>query len=111
EGSARVPDIRGGSPPDTNRRRSTVARHADDRPHVGGGIDLPVGWLHSVCRTRWQGARRCAQGGMMTSKVAFITGASRGIGKAVAIDLARNGFDVAITARTVNAGEQREHSS
>ena len=47
----------------------------------------------------------------MTSKVAFITGASRGIGKAVAIDLARNGFDVAITARTVNAGEQREHSS
>jgi NAD(P)-dependent dehydrogenase (short-subunit alcohol dehydrogenase family) len=48
---------------------------------------------------------------MMASKVAFVTGASRGIGKAVAIDLARNGFDVAVTARTVNAGEQREHSS
>jgi NAD(P)-dependent dehydrogenase (short-subunit alcohol dehydrogenase family) len=44
-------------------------------------------------------------------KVAFITGASRGIGKAVAISLAKVGYDVAITARTVNAGEAREHSS
>lgn len=47
----------------------------------------------------------------MASKVAFVTGASRGIGKAVAIELARLGYDVAVTARTVNAGEQREHSS
>jgi NAD(P)-dependent dehydrogenase (short-subunit alcohol dehydrogenase family) len=47
----------------------------------------------------------------MASKVAFVTGASRGIGKAVAIELASAGFDVAITARTVNNGEQREHSS
>jgi NAD(P)-dependent dehydrogenase (short-subunit alcohol dehydrogenase family) len=42
---------------------------------------------------------------------AFVTGASRGIGKAVAVHLARAGFDVAITARTVKEGEQREHSS
>jgi NAD(P)-dependent dehydrogenase (short-subunit alcohol dehydrogenase family) len=47
----------------------------------------------------------------VASKVAFVTGASRGIGKAVAIDLAGAGFDVAVTARTVNSGEQREHSS
>jgi NAD(P)-dependent dehydrogenase (short-subunit alcohol dehydrogenase family) len=47
----------------------------------------------------------------MNQKVAFITGASRGIGKACAIDLAAAGFDVAITARTVIEGEQREHSS
>jgi NAD(P)-dependent dehydrogenase (short-subunit alcohol dehydrogenase family) len=47
----------------------------------------------------------------MATKVAFVTGASRGIGKAVAIELARTGYDVAVTARTVNAGEQREHSS
>jgi NAD(P)-dependent dehydrogenase (short-subunit alcohol dehydrogenase family) len=47
----------------------------------------------------------------MTRKVAFITGASRGIGKACAIELAAAGFDVAITARTVSEGEQREHSS
>jgi NAD(P)-dependent dehydrogenase (short-subunit alcohol dehydrogenase family) len=47
----------------------------------------------------------------MTRKVAFITGASRGIGKACAIELADAGFDVAIVARTVKEGEPREHSS
>jgi NAD(P)-dependent dehydrogenase (short-subunit alcohol dehydrogenase family) len=43
--------------------------------------------------------------------VAFVTGASRGIGKAIAVHLARSGHDVAISARTVKEGEQREHSS
>ena len=43
--------------------------------------------------------------------VAFVTGASRGIGKAIAVHLARAGFDVALGARTVREGEQREHSS
>jgi NAD(P)-dependent dehydrogenase (short-subunit alcohol dehydrogenase family) len=47
----------------------------------------------------------------MARKVAFVTGASRGIGKACAVHLARAGFDVAITARTVSEGEPREHSS
>jgi NAD(P)-dependent dehydrogenase (short-subunit alcohol dehydrogenase family) len=47
---------------------------------------------------------------MSERKIAFVTGASRGIGKVLAIWLARAGFDVAITARTVAAGEQREHS-
>jgi NAD(P)-dependent dehydrogenase (short-subunit alcohol dehydrogenase family) len=42
---------------------------------------------------------------------AVVTGASRGIGKAIAIHLARAGFDVALTARTLQEGEQREHSS
>jgi NAD(P)-dependent dehydrogenase (short-subunit alcohol dehydrogenase family) len=42
---------------------------------------------------------------------AFVTGASRGIGKAIAVHLARAGFDVALTARTVEEGEAREHSS
>jgi len=46
----------------------------------------------------------------MTRKVAFITGASRGIGRACAVELADAGFDVAITARTVTEGERREHS-
>jgi NAD(P)-dependent dehydrogenase (short-subunit alcohol dehydrogenase family) len=47
----------------------------------------------------------------MARKVAFVTGASRGIGNACAVHLARAGFDVAITARTVSEGEPREHSS
>ncbi len=42
---------------------------------------------------------------------AFVTGASRGIGKAIAVHLARAGYDVAVTARTLNDGEGREHSS
>ena len=43
--------------------------------------------------------------------VAFVTGASRGIGKAIAVHLARAGFDVALAARTMHEGEAREHSS
>jgi NAD(P)-dependent dehydrogenase (short-subunit alcohol dehydrogenase family) len=44
------------------------------------------------------------------SKVAFVTGASRGIGKAIAEHLALAGYDVAIGARTIHEGEAREHS-
>ena len=47
----------------------------------------------------------------MEDKVAFVTGASRGIGKAIATELAAAGYDVAITARTVHEGDAREHSS
>ncbi|HWS45424.1 MAG TPA: SDR family oxidoreductase [Acidimicrobiia bacterium] len=47
----------------------------------------------------------------MADRVAFVTGASRGIGKAVAVHLARAGYDVAVLARTVAEGEPREHSS
>ncbi len=46
----------------------------------------------------------------MPAKIAFVTGASRGIGKACSVAFAEAGFDVVITARTVNPGESREHS-
>jgi 3-oxoacyl-[acyl-carrier protein] reductase len=41
----------------------------------------------------------------VSRRVAFVTGASRGIGKQTALHLARAGFDVAVTARTVHEGE------
>ncbi|HMD47026.1 MAG TPA: SDR family oxidoreductase [Acidimicrobiales bacterium] len=40
-----------------------------------------------------------------SAKVAFVTGASRGVGKAAAVSLAAAGFDVAVTARTVHEGD------
>ena len=45
----------------------------------------------------------------MVDKVAFITGASRGIGAESAVALARAGYRVAITARTLTEGESHDH--
>ena len=47
---------------------------------------------------------------MTPRRVALVAGASRGIGRACAIALARRGFDVAVTARTVTGAERFEHS-
>lgn len=47
----------------------------------------------------------------MNRQIAFVTGASRGIGAATAVALAERGFDVAISARTLAAGERHEHGS
>lgn len=47
---------------------------------------------------------------MTTRGIAFITGASRGIGANIALHLAQMGYDLALTARTVNDGEARDHS-
>jgi len=43
------------------------------------------------------------------TKVAFITGASRGIGRETALAFARAGFDMAISARTMEEGEHASH--
>jgi hypothetical protein len=46
----------------------------------------------------------------MTRRTAFVTGASRGIGRATALALAEHGFDCALAARSVTGQEVHEYS-
>ncbi len=91
-----APDA-GRSGPDGPAR---VVRHEWDGTGVGRMERRPES-------TTWRGG----PSGGDDAPVALVTGASRGIGKAVAIAAAQAGFDVAITARTRREGEGREHSS
>jgi len=47
---------------------------------------------------------------MANGKVAIVTGATRGIGRCGALDLASRGYDLAITGRTVHEGDAKEGS-
>ena len=42
----------------------------------------------------------------MENKAVLITGASRGIGRAIAIELAKNGFDIGVNYKTNSKGAQ-----
>jgi NAD(P)-dependent dehydrogenase (short-subunit alcohol dehydrogenase family) len=45
---------------------------------------------------------------MAEAKVAMVTGATRGIGRCGALDLASRGYDVVVTGRTVHEGDAKE---
>ena len=45
---------------------------------------------------------------MSENKVALITGATRGIGKEIALELAANGFDIAVNCRSIQDSLEEE---
>ena len=66
------------------------------------GIEGWSGWLEYA----WE-VRKVAEGGLLEGRVAVVTGASRGIGEAIAVRYAMEGAGVALAARTVNEGDHR----
>ena len=91
-----------------------VRRSGTERLRPRGGW---AGYEEMVHRTTVLAAppRGNAPVGTMTTRsdrpVAFVTGASRGIGRSIARHLSRAGYDVAVAARTRHEGEELEHSS
>ena len=74
-----------------DRRRRRRGSPALSRPALNDGLALP--------RSSFQAPA------MEPAGVAVVTGASRGIGRGIAVDLARAGFDVIATMRDPKAGE------
>ena len=80
----------------------------EDGFHPAASLYARVAERLSAARRRTRARRRVHHGGLMNlkGKTLFITGASRGIGLAIALRAARDGANVAIAAKTDRAASE-----
>ena len=70
---------------------ATAQQRSDDAPRELDGRPMP-----EPPAERSAGPIRAGRGTMLQSKVAVVTGAARGIGRAIAVEMAANGADVVV---------------
>ena len=102
---------------DIENRRCTSATRATKRRDcaaiagdVGDSTDIVLGVVHRIewisavgfSSRLWQlvRGRRCVMEDALNGRIALVTGASRGIGRAIAVALAEHGVQVALVARS-----------
>jgi NAD(P)-dependent dehydrogenase (short-subunit alcohol dehydrogenase family) len=73
----------------TSARADALAHRTDDEPRELNGQPVP-----EPAPDQSAGPVRAGRGSMLNGKVAVVTGAARGIGRAIAVEFAANGADV-----------------
>jgi citronellol/citronellal dehydrogenase len=82
-------------------------RPAPEAARDASRAPLPWHFSHCVCENRRSAPYRRTKEGALRGKIAIVTGASRGIGKAIAVGLAREGAQVVVAARSESAPSER----
>ncbi|MBV9782353.1 MAG: mycofactocin-coupled SDR family oxidoreductase [Acidisphaera sp.] len=81
--------LAGAAAAQTNTPITSTPTHTDTEPAVLDGQPMPEPPLDKSA-----GPVRPGRGSMLSDKIAVVTGAARGIGRAIAVELAANGADV-----------------